>query len=335
MTEPLLSVENLRAGFTAAGGTVEAVRGLSFDVRSGERVGVVGESGSGKTVTALSIMGLLPSPPAQVSGRATFDGTDLLSLPRRQLRRVRGAQIAMVFQDPVSCLNPTMTVGQQIVEGLQAHQGISRAAARDRAVELLADVGIPGPRQRIDDYPHHLSGGLAQRVMIAMALSGDPQLLIADEPTTALDVTIEAQIIDLLAGICEERGTAVLLITHDLGVLARFADRILVMYAGRIIEHGPVDKIYYKAEHPYTWGLMTSVTRIDEQRRARLTTIGGAPPSAVRPIPGCALHPRCPWAADVCRREVPELRARGNRHGCACHFAGELIPPEDLRKASN
>ncbi|HEV2109332.1 MAG TPA: ABC transporter ATP-binding protein, partial [Thermomicrobiales bacterium] len=236
---------------------------------------------------------------------------------------------------PISCLNPTMTVGQQIVEGLHAHQGISRAAAWERAVELLADVGIPAPRRRINDYPHHLSGGLAQRVMIAMALSCDPQLLIADEPTTALDVTIEAQIIDLLAGICEQRGTAVVLITHDLGVLARFADRILVMYAGRIIEQGPVDKMYYKAEHPYTWGLMTSVTRIDEPRRTRLSTIGGAPPSAVRPVPGCAFHPRCPWAAEVCRSEVPELRVHGGFHGCACHFAGELPPPQDLRKASS
>lgn len=334
MIEALLGVENLRVGFAAADGIVEAVQGVSFEVRPGERVGVVGESGSGKTVTALSILGLLPAS-AQVSGRAMFDGTDLLSLPRRRLRRIRGAQIAMVFQDPISCLNPTMTVGQQIVEGLHAHQKISTAAACERAVELLADVGIPAPRQRINDYPHHLSGGLAQRVMIAMALSCDPQLLIADEPTTALDVTIEAQIIDLLAGICEQRGTAVVLITHDLGVLARFADRILVMYAGRIIEHGPVDKIYYKAEHPYTWGLMTSVTRIDEPRRTRLSTIGGAPPSAVRPVPGCAFHPRCPWAAEVCRSEVPELRAQGGCHGCACHFAGKLLPPQDLRKASS
>lgn len=330
--EPLLSVRDLRVDFATPAGKLEAVRGVSFDVAAGERVGIVGESGAGKSVTALAVMGLLPTPPAQVSGQIHFAGTDLLQLSHRRLRRVRGKQIGMVFQDPISSLNPTMTVGEQIVEGIRAHERAPKRQAWTRAVDLLGRVGLPSPRQRAEDYPHQLSGGMAQRAMIAMAIACEPQLLIADEPTTSLDVTIEAQIIDLLVELCEERGTAVMLITHDLGVVARCAERVIVLYAGQVVEHGDVDTIYYGAEHPYTWGLMTSVCRIDEVRRARLSAIGGAPPSPEHPVPGCAFHPRCAWVQERCRAEVPALRARGGGHGCACHFAGELVPPEALRQ---
>lgn len=333
MTQPLLDVRDLTVAFHTGTDPIRAVNGVSFSVRSGERVGVVGESGAGKSVVALAIMRLLPSPQARVSGQMHFDGADLLRLPPRRMRQVRGARIAMIFQDPVTCLSPRMPVGEQIAESIRAHRDVPRSVARERAIELLARVGFAAPRRWADEHPHKLSGGMAQRVMIAMAISCEPDLLIADEPTTALDVTIQAQIIDLLASLSEERDTAVILVTHNLALLARFAERSLVMYAGTIVEEGPVTTIYERATHPYTWGLMQSVTRVDEARRRRLSPIRGAPPSA-RAIPsGCPFHPRCPYAQEVCRLEVPELVVHpADNHPSACHFAGELPRPEGLQK---
>ncbi|MPZ65786.1 MAG: ATP-binding cassette domain-containing protein [Pseudonocardiaceae bacterium] len=332
MTRPLLDVRDLAVTFPTDSGPIHAVHRMSFSIGSGERVGIVGESGAGKSVAALAITRLL-APSARLSGQVALDGTDLLQLPRSQLRHVRGERIGMVFQDPVTCLSPRMSVGDQLVEAIRAHRGVPRRAARDRALDLLRSVGIPDPVLWAKEYPHRLSGGMAQRVMIAMAISCDPELLIADEPTTALDVTIEAQIIDLLVELSEERGTAVMLITHDLALLARFAERILVTYAGSIVEQGTVGTLYGRPSHPYTWGLMQSVTGVNEQRRRRLTAIRGAPPSARAIPPGCAFHPRCPYVQEVCRREVPELMVHGgDDHASACHFAGQLARPEELRE---
>ncbi len=332
MTGPLLEVRDLTVAFPTPAGLIRAVNSMSFSASAGERVGIVGESGAGKSVAALAIMRLLPTPPARVSGRVTFDGTDLLGLPAGRMRRVRGARIAMIFQDPVTCLSPRLPVGEQIAEAIRAHRDVTRRAARDRATQLLGDVGVPAPGRWAAEYPHRLSGGMAQRVMIAMALSCEPDLLIADEPTTALDVTIEAQIIDLLIALTEERGTAVMLITHDLALLARFAERILVTYAGGIVEQGPVTTIYDHPTHPYTWGLLQSVTRVDEQRRRRLSPIQGVPVSARAIPPGCPFHPRCPHARDLCRQQVPHLTVHAaDDHPSACHFAGELPRPVGRR----
>ncbi len=331
MTRPLLEVRDLAVTFPTDIGPIRAVNGMSFSMEAGERVGMVGESGAGKSVVALAITRLLP-PSARISGQVHFEGTDLLQLPPRHLRHVRGGRIGMIFQDPVTCLSPRMPVGEQLVEAIRAHRDVPRRLARERALELLGSVGIGAPAQWAGEYPHRLSGGMAQRVMIAMAISCEPALLIADEPTTALDVTVEAQIIDLLVALTEERGTAVMLITHDLALLARFAERILVTYAGSIVEQGSVSTIYGRATHPYTWGLMQSVTRVDEQRRGRLSPIRGAPPSARAIPPGCPFHPRCPHVQEVCRREVPKLVPhRADGHPSACHFAGELPRPEGLQ----
>jgi oligopeptide/dipeptide ABC transporter ATP-binding protein len=327
----LLEVRDLEVAFPGEAGDVQAVNGASFAVAAGGRVGLVGESGSGKTVTGLTIMGLVRSPPARVSGHVAFAGMDLLRLPARERQRMRGARIGMIFQNPLGSLNPAMTVGEQIVEAIRAHRELAKGAAKAEAVELLGRVGIPSPARNADEYPHRFSGGMRQRVMIAMAISCGPELLIADEPTTALDVTIQAQIIELLAALSEERGVAVLLITHDLALLAGFAERIVVMYGGKVMEEGDVDTIYYGATHPYTWGLMGSITRLDEPRRGRLISIPGNPPSALSLPSGCVFHPRCPHAADVCRREVPVLAVRArDDHPSACHFAGELSPPAAL-----
>jgi oligopeptide/dipeptide ABC transporter ATP-binding protein len=326
---PLLSIEDLSVSFPGPHGPAYAVNGVSFMVAPGERVGVVGESGSGKSVTALAVMGLLKG--AHVDGRAVFGGTDLVGLSNRRLRQVRGSQVAMIFQNPLHCLNPSMSIGAQIEEAIVEHVGVSRQEARNRSIDLLERVGIPAPDRNIDEYPHRFSGGMRQRVMIAMALSCEPALLIADEPTTALDVTIQAQIIELLGEVCAERGTAVVLITHDLGVLAAFAERIIVMYAGRVVEEGMVETVYYGADHPYTWGLMASITRMDEARQERLSPISGNPPSALRVPPGCAFHPRCPFARDVCSSEVPSLGVRPNTdHASACHFAGQISAPNEF-----
>ena len=304
---PLLEVSDLQVSFATEDGTVRAVDGVSFSVRRGEVVAIVGESGSGKSVTAMTLMGLTRGPNAQFQGEAHFDGTELVRASGDQLRRIRGAGIAMVFQDPMSSLDPVYRVGAQIVEQIRAHDGkISRAQAMDRAVTLMERVGIPRAAERLRSYPHEFSGGMRQRVMIAMALSCSPQLLIADEPTTALDVTIQAQILDELRQLRDETDAGVILVTHDLGVVADIADRVIVMYAGRVVEQGTLDEIFYDPQHPYTWGLLGSITRVDSDRSTRLPAIPGLPPSLLNPPRGCHFRPRCPHAFHKCT-EVPEL----------------------------
>jgi oligopeptide/dipeptide ABC transporter ATP-binding protein len=306
----LLEVEGLRVSFRTEDGVVQAVDGVSFSVDRGEVVAIVGESGSGKSVTAMTLMGLTRGPNATFAGRALFDGRELVSAPDDELRKVRGAGIAMVFQDPMSSLDPVYRVGTQIVEQIRVHdKSISKAAAMERAAELMDRVGIPRASDRLRSYPHEFSGGMRQRVMIAMALSNSPQLLIADEPTTALDVTIQAQILDELRKLRAETGAAVILVTHDLGVVADIADRVVVMYAGRVVEQGTLDEIFYDPQHPYTWGLLGSITRVDRDRSQRLPAIPGLPPSLLAPPEGCHLRPRCPHAFDRCT-EVPPLAAR-------------------------
>ncbi len=303
----LLEVEDLRVSFRTEDGVVQAVDGVSFGIGRGEVVAIVGESGSGKSVTAMTLMGLTRGPNASFEGRALFDGKDVVAASEEELRRIRGAQIAMVFQDPLSSLDPVYRVGDQIVEQIRAHdKEISKAAAMERAAELMARVGIPRANDRLRSYPHEFSGGMRQRVMIAMALSCSPKLLIADEPTTALDVTIQAQILDELRKLRAETDAGIILVTHDLGVVADIADRIVVMYAGRVVEQGTLDEIFYDPQHPYTWGLLGSIPRIDRDRSQRLPAIPGLPPSLLRPPKGCHFRPRCPHAFDRCT-EVPEL----------------------------
>jgi peptide/nickel transport system ATP-binding protein/oligopeptide transport system ATP-binding protein len=306
----LLAVDDLRVSFRTEDGTVQAVDGVTFTLDPGEIVAIVGESGSGKSVTAMTLMGLTRGPNAHFEGTAVFDGTELVGANDQQLQRIRGAGIAMVFQDPMSSLDPVHRIGQQIVEQIRVHdKKVSKAQAMDRAVELMERVGIPRASDRLRSYPHEFSGGMRQRVMIAMALSCSPKLLIADEPTTALDVTIQAQILDELRQLRQETGAAVILVTHDLGVVADIADRVIVMYSGRVVEQGTLDDIFYDPQHPYTWGLLGSITRIDSDRSARLPAIPGTPPSLLRAPEGCHFRPRCPHAFARCR-EVPELKNR-------------------------
>jgi peptide/nickel transport system ATP-binding protein len=308
--ERLLSVNDLRVGFVTEGGRLRAVDGVSFDLAAGEVLAIVGESGSGKSVTAQTIMGLTRSRNATIGGSVRFCGRELIDAGDAELQSVRGKEIAMVFQDPMTSLNPVYRVGAQIVEAIRAHGSeASKGAARQQAVELLDSVGIPDAQRRVDDYPHEFSGGMCQRAMIAMALALDPEVLIADEPTTALDVTIQAQILRLLERLNRERGLATILITHDLGVVAEVADRVLVMYAGRVVEEGTLDQIFYDPQHPYTWGLLGSLARIDRPRPHRLPQIGGAPPSLLDLPEGCAFRPRCPHAFGRCG-ELPDLAAR-------------------------
>jgi peptide/nickel transport system ATP-binding protein len=310
MSDHLLEVDDLRVKFHTEDGVVRAVDGVSFTVEKGEVVAIVGESGSGKTVTAMTLMGLTRGPNANFEGSATFDGTDLVTAPEDKLRQVRGAGIAMVFQDPMSSLDPVYRIGRQIVEQIRVHdKKISKAQAHDRAIELLERVGIPRAVERVDAYPHEFSGGMRQRVMIAMALSNDPKLLIADEPTTALDVTIQAQILDEVRQLRGQRESGIILVTHDLGVVADIADRVVVMYAGRVVEQGTLDEIFYDPQHPYTWGLLGSITRVDRDRSERLAAIPGMPPSLMRPPEGCHFRPRCPFAFEKCT-EVPPLESR-------------------------
>ncbi len=307
---PLLEVADLRVAFTTEEGTVQAVDGVSFTVSSGEVVAIVGESGSGKSVTAMTLMGLTRGPNTKFEGEAHFDGQELVRASDAALRRVRGAGIAMVFQDPMSSLDPVYRIGDQIVEQIRAHNsGTSKAQALDQAVSLMERVGIPRAADRLRSYPHEFSGGMRQRVMIAMALSCAPKLLIADEPTTALDVTIQAQILDELRQLRDETGAGVILVTHDLGVVADIADRVIVMYGGRVVEQGTLDDIFYDPQHPYTWGLLGSITRIDADRSQRLPAIPGQPPSLLKPPRGCHFRPRCPHAFDRCP-EVPALENR-------------------------
>jgi oligopeptide/dipeptide ABC transporter ATP-binding protein len=317
-TEPLLRVEDLRVEFTTQRGIVHAVNGISFEIHAGETLGLVGESGCGKSVTALALLGILARNARVVSGRAEFGGRDLLQLSQRDLRKVRGRQIAMIFQDPMTSLNPVLTIGRQIREALQTHFGLDRKAAGARAVELLEQVGIPSARSRVDDYPHQFSGGMRQRAMIAMALACEPKLLIADEPTTALDVTIQAQILGLLRDLIAERDTALLLITHDLGVVAGTCERVNVMYAGMFMETGSADELFARPRHPYTLGLLQSVPRLDAPRRAKLRPIEGAPRDMLREPTACPFQPRCRYEVDLSRREVPPLVELEPGHFVAC-----------------
>ena len=315
---PLLTVVDLKVSFATEDGVVRAVDGVSFELAAGEILAIVGESGSGKSVTAQTITGLTRAPNARISGSVTYRGRELNGLDDDQLRDVRGEQIAMVFQDPMTSLNPVYRVGRQIAEMIRAHRDVSHREAEERAVELLRSVGIPNPERRVRHYPHEFSGGMRQRVMIAMALALEPQVLIADEPTTALDVTVQAQILRLIDELNRDRDLAVVLITHDLGVVAEVADRVLVMYAGQIVEDATLDEIFYDPQHPYTWGLLGSLTRLDQPRGDRLRQITGQPPSLLAPPPGCRFAPRCPYIFEKCY-ELPTLEARaGGAHLDRC-----------------
>ena len=315
----VLEVEDIRTRFHTRDGTVHAVNGISFDVSEGELLGVVGESGSGKSVTMLSMLKLLPMPPAEiVSGRARLDGEDLIGLDLDELRRVRGARVGFIFQDPMTSLNPVLTVGYQLTEPLRVHLGMGRREARRRAVELLERVGIPAAANRLGDFPHQFSGGMRQRVMIAIALACNPKVLIADEPTTALDVTIQAQILDLVKRLRRESGTAIIWITHDLGVMAGLADRVMVMYGGLVVERASVARLYRNPRHPYTRGLLGTLPRLDGTRAERLESIPGQPPNLDRPPDACPFAPRCSYAFERCRRENPALELAADGHEVAC-----------------
>jgi peptide/nickel transport system ATP-binding protein len=314
----LLDVRALKTFFQVEGGEFPAVDGISFSIDPGRTLGIVGESGCGKSVTALSIMGLVPRPPGRIAGgEILFDGVDLLQLSTAALRELRGNRISMIFQEPMTSLNPVLTVGEQIVEGILRHRTMSAAAAKDLTIEMLRMVHIPSPEQRFGDYPHRLSGGMRQRVMVAMALACKPKLLIADEPTTALDVTIQAQILDLMRTLREETGTAIILITHDLGVVAELADDVVVMYAGRIVERATVVALFAEPQHPYTVGLLGSIPRLDIEQD-RLAAIEGQVPNPLAPVTGCRFHPRCPFAIERCRHEDPPLFDLGSGHESAC-----------------
>ena len=327
----LLEVQDLRTLFAVeGGGEFAAVDGVGFALEAGRTLGVVGESGCGKSVTALSIMGLVAQPPGRIGGGSIrFDGVDLLQLPAAAMRELRGDRISMIFQEPMTSLNPAFTIGDQIVEGIVRHRPASKPDARAMALEMLRRVHIPSPEERFDDYPHRLSGGMRQRVMIAMALACKPALLIADEPTTALDVTVQAQILDLMRQLREETGTAIILITHDLGVVAELADDVVVMYAGRIVESASVAALFALPQHPYTVGLLGSIPRLDVEQD-RLAAIEGQVPNPMVPIAGCRFHPRCPFAFERCRREDPPLLEVGDGHRSACWRApldpDELVP---------
>ncbi len=326
---PLLEVDDLRVHFRTEDGVVKAVDGVSFSVGSGRTLGIVGESGSGKSVTAMTLMGLTRARNADISGTVRFDGQDLLTASDRDLRRIRGEEAAMIFQDPLSSLHPFYKVGAQLTEAIQAHHDVPRAGARDRALELLDLVGIPDPRGRIDSYPHEFSGGMRQRVMIAMALINDPKLLIADEPTTALDVTVQAQILELIARLQEELEMAVIIITHDLGVVAQVADDIAVMYAGRIVEQTDKEAIFAAPQHPYTWGLLKSIPRLDSPRDEELVPIPGRPPSLINLPTGCSFHPRCAYVRDHHRKVDPRLEPVPDQPG---HRVACLLSPEERRQ---
>jgi oligopeptide transport system ATP-binding protein len=327
--EYLLEVQGLKTYFKVKAGKVRAVDGVSFAIKPGEKLGVVGESGCGKSVTALSIMRLLPHPPAEnAGGSVLFEDQDLLDLPESTMRKIRGGKIGMIFQDPLTCLNPTMTIGKQIGEALTIHLKVSKDEAQKRAISLLEQVGIPAAAERINSYPHQFSGGMRQRVMIAIALACNPKLLIADEPTTALDVTVQAQILELINGVCSDFGTAVILITHDLGVVAGMTDRVVVMYAGKVAEMASTDELFANPRHPYTLGLLSSVPRLDEVRHSQLRTIEGAPPDLLKPPTGCPFMPRCAFARAICRT-MPPLEALS---GDSAHFKACWVDVTDPKE---
>ncbi|MFJ8596662.1 ABC transporter ATP-binding protein [Streptomyces sp. NPDC093598] len=322
-----LSVRDLRIHFDTDDGLVKSVDGVSFDVRKGKTLGIVGESGSGKSVTSLGVMGLHRSARAKVTGEVWLDGQELIAADPDDVRRLRGRKMAMIFQDPLSAMHPYYSVGHQIVEAYRVHHDVSKKAAKQRAIEMLDRVGIPEPAKRVDGYPHEFSGGMRQRAMIAMSLVNNPELLIADEPTTALDVTVQAQILDLIRDLQKEFGSAVIMITHDLGVVAEMADDLLVMYGGRCVERGPAEDVFAEPRHPYTWGLLGSMPRLDREETDRLIPIMGAPPSLINLPSGCAFHPRCPYADipkdNVTRTVRPELTEVGGSHWAACHMTQE------------
>ncbi len=329
---PLLEVRDLRVSFRTEDGEVQAVDGLSLSVAAGEVLGIVGESGSGKTVSMMAIMRLIRDPNAVIEGHVFHRGRDLMLLSSQEMRSVRGREIAMIFQDPMTALTPVYTIGWQIAEQLRAHEQMTRRQARDRTVDLLAEVGIPNAGRRSDDYPHQFSGGMRQRVMIAMALSCNPSLLIADEPTTALDVTIQAQILELMKRLQRDHGSSIIVITHDMGVVADLAERVVVMYAGRVVEEAPKAQLFRDPQHPYTWGLLGSMPRVDRPRLRRLAAIPGSPPSLLSPPEGCRFEPRCPHRFDRCSTR-PDLRERispGRKD--ACHLDPAERPA--LRRAS-
>jgi peptide/nickel transport system ATP-binding protein len=330
--EPLLEIRDLHVSFRTEGGIVRAVDGLSLTVDVDDVVGIVGESGSGKTVSMMAVMRLIRDPNAVISGEVLLRGRNLMLLPQREMRAVRGGEIAMVFQDPMTALTPVYTVGWQIAEQLRAHQRMSRAAARTRSIELLAEVGIPNPDRRVDQYPHEFSGGMRQRVMIAMALSCNPALLIADEPTTALDVTIQAQILELMKRLRRDHGSSILIITHDMGVVSDVAERVVVMYAGGVVEEGPKHTVFRDPQHPYTWGLLDSIPRVARVRSRRLTVIPGQPPSLLAPPPGCRFAPRCAYRFEACDARPELLPRTSERHLDACFLEPAQRPALRLQR---
>ena len=323
--KPFLQVKDLRVQFPTDDGLVKAVDGIDFTLERGQTIGIVGESGSGKSVTSLAILGLHRRSKAKLSGRILLEGEDLLTVSDERIRKLRGNQMAMVFQDPLSALHPYYTIGNQIVEAYRIHHDVGKDVAKKRAIDMLERVGIPNPNRRVDQYPHEFSGGMRQRAMIAMALVNDPKLLIADEPTTALDVTVQAQILALMKDLQKEFGSAIIIITHDLGVVADVADDIIVMYGGKCVEKGSVDEVFYSPQHPYTWGLLASMPRLDRVRTDRLDPIPGNPPSLINLPSGCAFNPRCAHRSEVggdrCRTEVPELLEAKQGQSARCHIA--------------
>jgi peptide/nickel transport system ATP-binding protein/oligopeptide transport system ATP-binding protein len=320
--QPLLEVKDLVTQFFTQNGVVRAVDGVSYNVKRGETIALVGESGCGKTGSALSILRLIADPPGKImAGQIMFDGTDLLQLPKDRMTDIRGDKIAMIFQEPLTSLDPVLTIGRQITEALERHRGLRGHEAMDEAIRLLKQVGIPQPDRRVKDYPHQFSGGMRQRAMIALAISCEPQLILADEPTTVVDVTIQAQLLELIRNITKELNTALILITHNLGIVARYAQRVYVMYAGHIVEHGSASEIYHRAVHPYTKGLLASVPRLDEPRKTRLQPIEGQPPDLIQPPEGCAFKPRCTQVCDSCSKVQPVLFAVSPGHYAACHLA--------------
>ncbi|HET6872102.1 MAG TPA: ABC transporter ATP-binding protein [Sporolactobacillaceae bacterium] len=322
----LLEIKDLHVTFSTYNAKVQAVRGVNLEVKAGETLAIVGESGSGKSVTSKAVMGLVPNPPGKITGgEILFEGQDLTKLSQRKMQAIRGKDISMIFQDPMTSLNPTMTIGKQIMEGLKKHQKMSSSDAKKRAVELLQLVGIPNAEARIKEYPHQFSGGMRQRVVIAIALACNPKVLIADEPTTALDVTIQAQILDLMRDLQNKMDTAIILITHDLGVVANMAQRVAVMYGGRVVETGSVDEIFYRPKHPYTWGLLSSMPRLN-QPDAELLAIPGSPPDLANPPKGCPFAARCPHAMKVCTEFMPDYVATSETQKAACWLLDERAP---------
>ncbi|MGH4124884.1 MAG: ABC transporter ATP-binding protein [Clostridium sp.] len=333
--EKILEVKDLRVSFHTYAGEVQAVRGISFYLKKGETLAVVGESGCGKTVTSKSLMRLIPEPPGEIKegSKILFDGKDVSLMSEKELRELRGSDISMIFQDPMTSLNPTMTIGRQIAESLIIHRGMSKTEAMNEAIKMLNLVNIPDADKRAHQYPHEFSGGMRQRAMIAIALACNPKILIADEPTTALDVTIQAQIMDLIADLQEKLGTAVILVTHDLGIVADVADRIQVMYAGQIIEHGTVDEIFKNPQHPYTWALLQSVPRIDTKNKDTLYSLHGTPPDLLKPPVACSFAARCEYCMQICREKMPEVTTLSENHEVCCWLKHSMAPKVDIPAA--